>query len=313
MAEIKKEMGTILKELEAEGLRADAGKKLISAAQDPAALFEENPMAMMRTVRFAAESGFDIHIKTYDAILEKAALLKDADVDRTREEFEKILVAEFAGKGLKMLAGTELMPCVIGGLAEKMTKRAMKQFAVLAENIDKTKRVRDRRVVLFYLCFEEKAALGAVKFLGFDARTAGLVADAMRLLEPMCFLANEYELKRFVFRCGEEKYRYLDSLSKAQRIVYDMPDVKILGRHYMMELIKSKGDPIFIEDLAVDADDIVCRNIAEGDKADQILLELLDMVHKDPKLNTREHLLRQAESYSKNVFRMPFQKMRWLK
>ncbi|MCL1983685.1 MAG: hypothetical protein FWG53_11460 [Clostridiales bacterium] len=313
MAEIKQDKESIVESLEYWGLEQDAGKKLITVAGDPSACFEGDPLMMIRIVRFAAELGFDIHIKAYNAILDKSALLSEANTDDIRVEFERLLTAEFAGKGLKILAGAELMPYIIGSLAENMTKRAMSQFAVLAENIDKTMRVRERRIALFYLCFEKKAALGAVKFLNYSPKMEARIADAFAMLEPMCFLGNEYEFKRFVALCGEERYRYLDSLSKAQRIVYDMPDTKILSRHHMMEAIKSKGDPIFIEDLEIDAADIAGSNIAEGEKAADILRELLDHVHKNPKMNTREHLLRQAEKYAKAALRVPFQKVRRLK
>ena len=293
--------------------RQDIQEKLIRVVGDPLVRFEEDPLRMMRAARFAAETGFDIHKKTYKAILQKGALLEKISADRIRQEFEKLIVAKFAGKGLKMLHSLGLMPVIVGELAEEMTSREMTDFDTLAENIDKTKRIKDRRLGLFYLCFERKGALAAVRRLKFDSKMTGKLEDALNHLESMCFLADKFEIKQFIAKIGPDRYEYLDGLSKAQRIVYDLQEHKILGRYYLLQDMEANKEPMFISDLKIDGNDIIENGIAEGEKVGEILGMLLDLVHKEPKRNTKEELLRYAEQYATNIIKATFRKVRWIR
>jgi hypothetical protein len=92
-----------------------------------------------------------------------------------------------------------------------------------------------------------------------------------------------------------------------------MPESKILGRHYMMEEIKERSEPIYIEDLKIDEIDIIYNGIAEDEKAEELLRMLLDLVHKEPRRNTKKELLASAEEYSTNKLKATFRKVRWLR
>jgi hypothetical protein len=99
---------------------------------------------------------------------------------------------------------------------------------------------------------------------------------------------------------GRENYEYLENLAKAQRIVYDLHESKILSRFYLMQQIRGNDEAIYLEDLDINADDLIDNGIAAGEKADKILRALLDMVHNKPNLNTNKVLLSYAKKYSKN-------------
>ena len=71
------------------------------------------------------------------------------------------------------------------------------------------------------------------------------------------FLNTDMEFKKFLFKYGNERYNYLHNLSKAMRIVYDQPSLKIESRNYMMKKIISGNEPVFVEDLVIDANDIM--------------------------------------------------------
>jgi len=276
-------------------------------------IFEENPIMMMRAVRLVAESGSAPGKSTYKAIAENEYLLSGADEDMIREEFEGIITAEFAGKGLGLLAKTGLLSHIIGNLADNMTRRALTQFEILVENIDKTKRIRERRLGIFYFCFEKKAALEAARFINYDSEIIGRITDAHDLLDSMNFITDKYELKKFMAKCGADRYKYLDGLSKAYRIVYDLPDSKILGRHYYMDEIEANSEAIFVDDLKIDEDDIVKRDIADRENAGDILDELLKLVHKNPGLNNKHDLLFNAQKLSKSKMRTAFKKVKRMK
>jgi tRNA nucleotidyltransferase (CCA-adding enzyme) len=291
----------------------DINDKIIKTVGDPLVRFEEDPLRMIRAARFAAQLGFEIDNKTYGAISKKYRLLKEISADRIRQEFEKIMVAEFAGSGLKILARTGMMNYIIGDLAERMKKRALSDFADLTENIDKTSRIRERRLGLFYTCFEEKDAFEAVNVLNYDAKTIGRIKDAFELLDPMHFIATKLEFKKFISKYGMERYEYVDGLAKAKYIVHDLPNSKAKTRHYIMQEIKANGEPVFIKDLAINGNDIIERGIAEGERVGKILALLLDIVHSNPKYNQKDYLLARAREYSENKLTAAIQRMRWVR
>ena len=292
----------------------DADKRLIKPATDPLILFDEDPLLMLQAIRLVSESGFDIHGGIYDAILKKEGLLSKAGTDAVREEFEAIITAEHAGKGLKMLAGTGLIRHIIGdGIAGNLSKYARDEFVGLAENIDKTKKNKERRLGLFYLCFGRGEAMEAIKFLDFSPEMKDLLRDAVTLTEKLNFLANTFEIKQFIVRYGADRFEYLHNLSKAKRIVYDLDDYKIRSRNFLLDYIEENGEPVFIEDMDIDIYDIINSGIANEEKAEEILSMLLDLVHKDPRKNKKDVLLSYAGQYAKNPVQAAFRKVRWLK
>ena len=61
---------------------ADIRQKLIRTIGKADERFQEDPIRMMRAVRFAAELGFDLHKDVYEAILANRELLERVSADR---------------------------------------------------------------------------------------------------------------------------------------------------------------------------------------------------------------------------------------
>ena len=70
---------------------ADAKKKLLRMIGDPATRYREDPVRIIRVVRFAAKLGFEIEPKTRAPIQEMAALLDNVPASRTFDEMIKLL------------------------------------------------------------------------------------------------------------------------------------------------------------------------------------------------------------------------------
>ena len=69
----------------------DVKKKLLRMIGDPAARYREDPVRIIRVVRFAAKLGFEIEPKTRAPIREMAALLDNVPASRTFDEMIKLL------------------------------------------------------------------------------------------------------------------------------------------------------------------------------------------------------------------------------
>ncbi len=70
---------------------ADAKKKLLRMIGDPATRYREDPVRIIRVVRFAAKLGFEIEPRTRAPIQEMAALLDNVPASRTFDEMIKLL------------------------------------------------------------------------------------------------------------------------------------------------------------------------------------------------------------------------------
>lgn len=294
--------------------REDLKARLIKTVGNPAERFEEDPLRMLRAIRLAAELDFDLHKSVCDGILEKNHLIEGLSKERIRNEFEKIILSKNAGKGLRMLAGMCIMQYIVGAEhSEKMGKREIENFNLVADNIDKTMQIADRRLGLFYTIFDEARGLKAFKHLDYDGAMEQKLTDAVRLIHQLYFLSTKYDFKRFLIKYGMERYDYLNGLAKAQRIVYGHDDLKIMARIHILEDIRKFKEPIFIEDLAIDGNDLIEEGIAEGEKIGEILLMLIDVVHMKPNLNTKSEMLRYAKQFSKSKLAASFRKVKFVK
>lgn len=288
-------------------------RQISDIVKNPCKSFEDNPIGIFEVISFACEAEFDLDETLFAEAADKVKLLSDVPVNQVREYFEKIISSQRAGKGLTLLTKVGAMQCILGQYAtENLSKGEMNNFSIYAENIDKTKQTRLRRIALFYKCFAPKRAEAAIKKLNYSPEDETFLLDAVYLLDKVYFLKNKYELKKFLVQYGMERYEFLDNLSKAQRIVYDLPVNRVVSRQYVLDNIREYNEPIFIEDLAIDIQDLRDEGIAEKD-FDRILAELLDLSHMKPNLNTKESMLEYARKYSKNKWAATFKKLKYIK
>ncbi len=85
------------------GGRDDMKKKIIRTPLDPEITFSDDPLRMMRAVRFAAQLGFDIEADTFQAIISQAERLKIISQERITDELNKIILSPVPSYGFKLL------------------------------------------------------------------------------------------------------------------------------------------------------------------------------------------------------------------
>ena len=91
----------------------DLQRGLIRAVGDPAARFREDPLRMLRALRFAAELGFHIDAATLAAMREQARALEHVSTERIAVEMTRLLVAERPAGSLEILCDTGLAEVVM--------------------------------------------------------------------------------------------------------------------------------------------------------------------------------------------------------
>jgi tRNA nucleotidyltransferase/poly(A) polymerase len=92
-------------------------KKLIKTPLEPGRTFSDDPLRMMRCIRFATQLGFEIDADTYDALSAYKNRIKIISVERISTELEKIIASDNASHGFKILFNTGLLHIIFPELA----------------------------------------------------------------------------------------------------------------------------------------------------------------------------------------------------
>ena len=296
------------------GGREDLRKKILRTVGDPEIRFKEDPYRMMRGIRMATELNLEIPKDVYKALLHQSGEMAYVSKEKILYEFLRILSSENPGIGLRYLAGAEIMPYIIGqGISHNMSRHELDDFGIYCDNIHNTKPVTMRRAGLFYNIFRGKRLMQAVSVLPYPNDYLVHFQDITDFFEKIYFFKTGVELKRFIAKVGLERYNYLHNLAKAQRIIYDGAEDKIVSRDVLMQYIREAGDPIFVADLAIDGDDLIEAGFPQGTDIGTMLLMLLDAVHLDPRKNNKKALIKLAYAYKKSRLKRTTRKIRWLK
>ena len=86
-------------------------------ALDPDITFSDDPLRMMRAVRFATRLGFDIYPETMNAIARNAERIKIITRERIAEELMKIMRTDNPSRGFMLLSECGLLPYIFPELA----------------------------------------------------------------------------------------------------------------------------------------------------------------------------------------------------
>lgn len=293
--------------------RKDIKQKLLKPVGDIRAKMKKQPELIWKALRYVGLYDFDLNRELYEAIQANAERAAIVDKEIILSEFTTAMAGNAAGKFLKMLKGLGLLEAIIGPDGASPMPREKKDYEMLSENIDRTKKIPIRRLGLFYLVFE-KHYEKALKFLPQDEETLDYLLEAKRLCPKLHFCRNDEALKGFIANFGWKKYNFYDKLLKAQNIVYDLDNQQQVARDAIIKVVLHEKQPIFIEDLVIDADDIIEAGITDDrDRAEYLLELLLTPVHKDRMNNERDKLLKFAKGFNKSRFRRTFRDVTWLR
>lgn len=125
----------------------DLEKKIIKTPHNPDVTFDDDPLRMIRAIRFATQLNFNIDDKTLDAIKRNAFRLEIISQERITDELNKIILTTAPSTGFKLLFSSKLLHqffpefCMLHGV-EKINNHSHKDnfFHTLEvlDNISKT-------------------------------------------------------------------------------------------------------------------------------------------------------------------------------
>ena len=95
----------------------DMERRIIRTPLDPDITFSDDPLRMMRAVRFATQLDFDIYPETFDAIKHNAERIKIITRERIADELMKIMRSAQPSRGWKLLDQCGLLQLIFPELA----------------------------------------------------------------------------------------------------------------------------------------------------------------------------------------------------
>ena len=94
-----------------DGLK-DLTLKIIRTPLDPEITFSDDPLRMMRAIRFASQLGFDIETETFLAIKNMKDRISIVSQERITDELNKIILSKTPSYGFKLLHQTGLLAII---------------------------------------------------------------------------------------------------------------------------------------------------------------------------------------------------------
>lgn len=95
----------------------DLNAGIIRTPLEPAITYSDDPLRMMRAIRFASQLGFTIEKSSLDAILDNRERIKIVSKERIADELNKIILSPVPSVGFKLLFDTQLLHIIFPQMA----------------------------------------------------------------------------------------------------------------------------------------------------------------------------------------------------
>jgi tRNA nucleotidyltransferase (CCA-adding enzyme) len=302
--------GEIVDPLDGQG---DLKRRLLRAVSDTS--FAEDPLRLVRGLRFVSQLGFELDAGTREQMEAEAPAVRLVSGERIggglaadgMGELSKLLLGARPRAALEVARDTGVLDELIPefGPAHYLADHT---FAVVQQTADAGNELAIRLAALFHdLGKPVDAGPLAHAQVGADIARATMnrLRYPTRLTRRVVALVREHpyfpddrpqtprDARRFLLRYGDELafdlvvFRRADLLAK-DRDATDLDAVQAL-------LDTEMSQPHRLSDLAVDGNDLLVIGFRAGPDVGRALQELLELVVDDPGMNTRQALLDHAK------------------
>ncbi|MGA3291800.1 MAG: HD domain-containing protein [Candidatus Microgenomates bacterium] len=302
----------------------DIKNKLIRAVGDPNERFSEDALRMMRAVRIAAELGFTIENKTFEAIKKNAPLINKIAKERVKDELFKLFASPNPYEGMVLFRNSGLMQEILPemekcfGVEQKSPGRhhiydvgnhllmslkfckspdPVTRFATLVHDIGKPQTYK-------------KLSTGTITFYNHEmvsTKIAENIADRLRfsnkekdkfikLIRWHQFTVDEHQtdsaIRRILRNVGLENMDDMLALRVADRLGGGARETSWRLEEFKKRLIEVQKEPFTVRDLKIDGNDVMKElNLKPGPEVGKILNDLFEKVVNKEIENNKEDLI----------------------
>lgn len=241
--------------------RGDLEKKIIRAIGDPVARFREDPLRILRALRFSSTLGFTIEEGTNRALIENFNLLENISKERINNEFSKLIL----GKNL------------VSVLVEYKTylEKYVLDFKI-AENfkiLPKLKQILSLRLATISLDLEPNELRTKFKTLKYPKQVIKEIISIVGIYNLDLYPDSKYLLK-LLKKIDYKSLVYLvDIKEEIQRIKKEnRAEIKLIRK--ILKGLEFKY--LRVENLEINGNDLIELGFSEGRRIKVILNKLLD-------------------------------------
>jgi tRNA nucleotidyltransferase (CCA-adding enzyme) len=293
--------------------REDLERRTLRAVSETS--FAEDPLRLVRALRFVSQLGFELEEQTYRQMVEEAPAVRLVSGERIggglaadgMGELSKLLLGGEPAKALRLARDTGVLDALIPEFAAAR-ELSDHVFAVVQETADAGDDLGVRLAALFH----DVGKPVDPDPLGHARVGARIAADTMRrmrypdgLSRRVVAIVREHPFRaEDLPRTPREARRFL--LGHGDRLAFDLvahrrADLRAKSRStaeldaFAALLEVERSSPHRLRDLAVGGDELIELGFEPGPALGRVLQELLETVVDDPELNTREELLARAK------------------
>ena len=299
----------------------DIADGIIRAVGEPGERFREDALRMLRTIRFAARLGFEIHFETLKAISENSGLISSVSSERIREELNGTLTADDPMKfallrdtGLLKLIMPEFEACFntpqknphhaynvgehsLRAVAAAENDKCLRWTMLLHDTGKAVTRTTDEKGIDHFHGHPAKSmeiAKNILERLRFDNRSMERIIRLIKYHDRE-ILPQPRAVAKAVHTVGDDIFLDLLKVKRADKSAQNPLD-KQKGLNYvdLIESIynglKSENSCLELKDLAIDGRDLLEMGFKEGREVGRALKLLFEKVLDDPSLNEKRFL-----------------------
>ena len=304
------------------GGKEDMKKKVVRAVLNPLDRFNEDPLRMMRAIRFSLQLGYSIEPETLMAINSMAKAIDRVARERIRDELLRILLVSKPSAGFNLMRKTGLLKRIVPELLKGYRKRqnSYHKYTIYRHTMETVDSIeRDPILRLSALLHDiakprvRKKAKGRWRFFGHAAASAELAREIMiqlrfsneeitRVTSQVSNHMFDYKkglsdraVRRFIKRVGVDNIDGLMRLRRADDLAHGWgrdfeKDIQEFGNRINAQI--KKPYPFTISDLAVSGHDVMnTLGLQPGPRVGEILNQLLGIVIDKPRYNQKDKLI----------------------
>lgn len=311
------------------GGREDMKAGVLRCVGDSRERFLEDALRIMRAVRFSAQLGYRIEEDTREGIRQLSENLRHISAERIQAELVKLICSPHPDflRDAYELGVTRVFFPEFDKAMETPQEHPHHCFCVGEHILHSMKAVRADRVLRLAVLFHdlgkpqtlERDEKGITHFHGHAAVSAELAGkilkrlkfdnDTSALVQKLVFYhdyGNDCKpdmraVRRAVNKIGTKAFPGLFEVKRADILAQsDYCRQEKLERlkcwQEMYDRVMEEQQCVSLKELAVSGSDLIAEGMKPGKEVGRVLQQLLELVLEDPKCNTRERLLQEAEN-----------------
>ena len=266
----------------------------IRACGDPNIIFSEDPLRILRAVRFKYRLGdhFLIEKDTYQGILTHKDRLSIISHERITDEFSKIITGKNAGQAFNFLMNLRVLHYIFPCDLDEITLESY-MIGMLYNSIDDVPSNLKIRLSRIFKAFSDNKTEEIMRNMRYSN---DVIKDVIwfKNHSDAKLVSNIKGLRKFMYECKTSS-RFINALS-----VFRADEGEEFRRLVFSTALKEVGNKMFDYKLPVDGNDIMkTLDIEGGPIIKKILDELLDLAFSDPTLTKDDFIKYVIEHYKK--------------